>query len=95
MDAHTFGILVVGIAGLGLLVWLLHKLGKALVTIAEVVAAAAVVFVALWSLVKLAAWLVKQIIIHPRTTGTVVVVSAWCWWLGWGSLACGGCKLAD
>ncbi len=87
MDSHTIGVLVIGVAGLGLLVWLLHKLGKALVTIVEVVAAAAVVFMALWRLVKALSWLVKEIIVHPRTTVTVLVLLAWWRWLGWFSLA--------
>ena len=87
MDSHTVGVVVIGGAGLGLLVWLLHKLGKALVTIVEVVAAAAVVFMALWRLVKVLSWFVKQIVVHPRTTVTVVVLLAWWQWLGWSSLA--------
>jgi S-DNA-T family DNA segregation ATPase FtsK/SpoIIIE len=87
MDAHAIGLLFVGGAGLGLLVWLLHKLGKALVAIAEIVAAAAVVFVALWWLVKAVVWLVKEIVMHPRTTSTVLVLLAWWRWLGWFSLA--------
>jgi S-DNA-T family DNA segregation ATPase FtsK/SpoIIIE len=87
MDAHTLAVLVLGGAGLGLLVWVLHKLGKALVVIAEAFAAAAVVFVALWWLVKGVWWLMQQIATHPRTTGTVLLVGAWCWWLGWISLA--------
>jgi S-DNA-T family DNA segregation ATPase FtsK/SpoIIIE len=96
MDAHTLGVLVLGGAGLGLLVWVLHKLGKALVVIAEAFAAAVVVFAALWWLIKGVWWLVQQIATHPRTTVTVLVVGAWCRWLGWISLASvlGGLALA-
>jgi S-DNA-T family DNA segregation ATPase FtsK/SpoIIIE len=87
MDAHTLVVLGLGGAGLGLLVWVLHKLGKALVVVAEAIAAAAVVFAALWWLVKGLWWLVQQIVTRPRTTLTVVIVAAWSWWLGWVSLA--------
>jgi S-DNA-T family DNA segregation ATPase FtsK/SpoIIIE len=87
MDAHTLGILILGGAGLGLTVWVLHKVGKALIAIAEALAAVAAVFIAVWSGVKLLAWLAKQVVTHPRTTLTVMVVAAWCWWWGWISLA--------
>ena len=94
MNAHAVGLLIVGGAGLGLLVWLLHKLGKALVAIAEIVTAAAVLFVALWWLVKAVAWLVKEIVMHPRTTSTVLVLLAWWRWLGWFSLTMAACSIA-
>ena len=86
MGVHSFAMLLMGGVGLALLVWLLHKLGRALAAIAETLAAAALVFVALWWLVKALVWLIKQIVIHPRTTITVLVVAAWCFWLGWLSL---------
>jgi S-DNA-T family DNA segregation ATPase FtsK/SpoIIIE len=87
MDAHSWFVLMLGGAGLALVVWLLHKLGKALAAIAETLAAAAVVLVALWWLIKIFFWLVKQIVIHPRTTGAMLVLAAWWFWLGWLSLA--------
>lgn len=87
MDAHSIGILIVVGGGLAVLVWLLHKLGKALITIAEIVTAATVVFVALWWLIKSLAWLVKQIVMHPRTTLTVAALLMWWQWLGWLSLS--------
>src|SRR2546427_11998606 len=87
MDAHTVGILLVGGAGLAVVVWVLHKLGRALASIAEALAAAAVVFLALWWLLKGVGWLVKQIVTHPRLTLTVLAVTAWWHWLSWLSLA--------
>jgi S-DNA-T family DNA segregation ATPase FtsK/SpoIIIE len=87
MNAHSYALLLVGGAGLALAVWLLHKLGKALATIAEVIAAAAVVFIALWSAVKALVWLVRQLVGHPRTTITLALLLAWWTYLGWLSLA--------
>ncbi|TVT48104.1 cell division protein FtsK [Amycolatopsis rhizosphaerae] len=87
MDAHTFATLFLGGVGLAVVVWALHKLGKALAAIAETLAAAAVVFLALWWVVKAAGWLVAQIVLHPRTTLTVLALLAWWRWLGWPSLA--------
>lgn len=52
MDAHSIGMLILAGGALGIVVWLLHKLGKALIVIVETVAAAAVVFVAIWWLIK-------------------------------------------
>lgn len=84
MGAHL-PILLVGGLGLGLLVWLLHRLGRALAAVAEVLAAAAVVFVALWWLAKTLVWLLRQVVMHPRTTLAVLLVGGWCRWLGWAS----------
>jgi DNA segregation ATPase FtsK/SpoIIIE, S-DNA-T family len=86
MDANTLGILLVGGAGLAVVVWVLHKLGHALASIAETLAAAAVVFLALWWLAKGLVWLVKQIVMHPRTSLAVLVLAAWWRWWGWPSL---------
>jgi S-DNA-T family DNA segregation ATPase FtsK/SpoIIIE len=49
MDAHTIGIVLVGGAGLTLLVWVLHKIGKVLIAMFEALATIAVVFLALWA----------------------------------------------
>jgi S-DNA-T family DNA segregation ATPase FtsK/SpoIIIE len=87
MSAHSVGVLVLGGAGLAVSVWLLHKLGRALAAIAEMLAAAAVVFIALWAVVKAVVWLVRQLVDHPRITAGTFVVAAWCYWLGWLSLA--------
>ncbi|GAB3000419.1 cell division protein FtsK [Amycolatopsis acidiphila] len=86
MGAHTFGVLLLGTAGLAVVVWVLHKLGRALAAIAETLAAAAVVFLALWWLLKGIGWMVKEIVTHPRTALTVVAVAAWLHWWGWLSL---------
>jgi S-DNA-T family DNA segregation ATPase FtsK/SpoIIIE len=68
-------------------VWLLHKIGKTLVVVAEAVATVAVVFVALWWLVKGLVWMVRQVGRRPRTSLAVVAVVAWWHWLGWLSLS--------
>lgn len=86
MDAHTLTVLLLGGGALAVVVWALHKVGKALIAIAETVAAAAVVFLALWWLVKAVIWLLKQLVTRWRTTLTVAAVAAWCLWLGWLSL---------
>ena len=87
MNPHTFGVLLLGGAALAVVVWVLHKVGKALAAVAETLAAAAVVFFAMWWVIKAAGWCVKEIVTHPRTTVTVLAVAAWCVWLGWVSLA--------
>ena len=86
MEAHTIGVLLLGGAGLAVTVWVLHKIGKALITVMEALAAAAVVFVALWWLLKAAAWLLTQIVTHWRTSLTMLALATWwhCW--GWLSL---------
>ena len=43
MDAHTIEVLLAGGAGLGVVVWRLHKIGTALLAPVEVLAAVAVV----------------------------------------------------
>ena len=83
MDAHTLGILVFGAAGLGLVVWVLHKIGRALASIAEALAAAAVVFLALWAVVKGFTWLLKQAVTRWRTSLTLLGALVWWHWLGW------------
>jgi S-DNA-T family DNA segregation ATPase FtsK/SpoIIIE len=87
MSPHTLGVLVLVAGGVAVAVWLLHKIGKTLVVVAEAVATVAVVFVALWWLVKGLAWMVRQVGRHPRTSLAVVAVVAWWHWLGWLSLA--------
>jgi S-DNA-T family DNA segregation ATPase FtsK/SpoIIIE len=87
MDAHTFGILLVGGAGLAVVVWVLHKIGRALAAIAETLAAAAVIFLAAWWLIKGGFWLVRQLVTRWRTTLAVLALLAWWHWWGWPSLA--------
>ena len=87
MDAHTFGVLLVGGAGLAVVVWVLHKLGRALAAVAETLAAAAVVFLAVWWLVKGVVWLAQQLVTRWRTTLALVALLAWWHWWGWLSLS--------
>ena len=51
------GMLVIALAGLGLGVWVLAKIGRALASMAEALAAMVVVFVALWWACKVVFWL--------------------------------------
>ncbi|MBV8997384.1 MAG: cell division protein FtsK [Pseudonocardiales bacterium] len=86
MDAQTAAVLLLGGAGLAGLVWVLHKIGKALIALFEALAAVAVVFITLWWLIKATAWLAKQVVTHWRTSLTVLAVGLWwqCW--SWPSL---------
>ncbi|HXT44647.1 MAG TPA: FtsK/SpoIIIE domain-containing protein [Pseudonocardiaceae bacterium] len=87
MDTRTITMLLLSGAGLAVVVWMLHKIGKTLTALFEALATIAVVFVALWGLAKTAAWLVRQIITHWRTSVTVLAVTLWCQHWGWASLA--------
>jgi S-DNA-T family DNA segregation ATPase FtsK/SpoIIIE len=87
MDFSTIAVVIAGAGGLGIVVWTLAKLGKALITIAEAVAAAAVVFLALWLMIKAVVWALRQTLTHWRTSLTIVAVLAWWRWWGWPSLA--------
>jgi S-DNA-T family DNA segregation ATPase FtsK/SpoIIIE len=86
MNAHSIGMVILILCGLGIVVWLLAKLGHVFAKIAEAVAAAVVLFVALWMAVKAIVWATRQALIHWRTSLTVLAVAAWCHWLGWISL---------
>jgi S-DNA-T family DNA segregation ATPase FtsK/SpoIIIE len=86
MDAHTIGVLLLGGLGLGLVVWVLHKIGKALITMFEALAAMAVVFLALWWLLKALVWLFTQVVTYWRTSLTLLALTAWWRWWGWLSL---------
>jgi DNA segregation ATPase FtsK/SpoIIIE, S-DNA-T family len=87
MDAQTIALVVAGGGALGVMVWVLAKLGKALVTIVEALAAAAVVFLALWLVIKAVGWAWRQTLTHWRTSLTVVALLAWWHWWGWAWLA--------
>jgi DNA segregation ATPase FtsK/SpoIIIE, S-DNA-T family len=52
MSVQVIAALIAGGAALGIVVWLLAKIGRALITIAESLAAAAAVFFVLWLLIK-------------------------------------------
>jgi S-DNA-T family DNA segregation ATPase FtsK/SpoIIIE len=86
MDAHTFAVVIAGGGALGVIVWMLAKLGKALIKLAEALAAAAAVFLAMWLAIKAVLWAFRQVLKHWRTSLTVVALLAWwhCW--GWTSL---------
>jgi S-DNA-T family DNA segregation ATPase FtsK/SpoIIIE len=86
MDAHTLGVLLLGATGLAIVVWVLHKISKALLTVVEALAAVAVVFLALRWLLTAAAWLLTQILTHPRTSLTLLALTAWWHYGGWPSL---------
>ena len=77
------GFLVIALAGLGLGVWVLAKIGRALASMAEALAAMVVVFVGLWWACKVVFWLFSQVVIHWRTSLTVIAVYLWCVWVGW------------
>jgi S-DNA-T family DNA segregation ATPase FtsK/SpoIIIE len=77
---------ILAAGALGVLVWLLAKLGHLFAKIAEAVAAAVVVLVAVWFAVKAVVWTIRQAITHWRTSLTVLAALAWCRWLGWLSL---------
>jgi S-DNA-T family DNA segregation ATPase FtsK/SpoIIIE len=87
MDAYLIAGLIAGGAALGVVVWVLAKIGHALIKIAEALAAAAVVFFTLWLMIKALAWALRQTVTYWRTSLTVVGVLAWCQWWGWASLA--------
>ncbi|MGB7799194.1 MAG: cell division protein FtsK, partial [Pseudonocardiaceae bacterium] len=87
MDAQMIVLMMAGGAALGVVVWLLAKLGKALTKIAEALAAAAVVLFALWLVIKAVVWALRQVFAHWRTSLTVLAMVAWWQWWGWPSLA--------
>ena len=72
-------------AGIGL--WVLHTVGKAVTKLLEAAAAVAVVFAAVWVVVKggwkAGRWLVR----HWRTSSATAVVGLWWHWFGLASLA--------
>jgi S-DNA-T family DNA segregation ATPase FtsK/SpoIIIE len=86
MAAQALGVLILAAGGLGVAVWLLAKLGRVLAKVAEALAAAAVLFLGLWLLVKAVVWAVRQTVTHWRTSLAVIAGTAWCYGLGWVSL---------
>ena len=64
MDAYLIAGLIAGGAALGVVVWVLAKIGHALIKIAEALAAAAVVFFALWLVIKALAWALHQTVTY-------------------------------
>jgi len=87
MNAQTISLLILGAAVLGVLVWVLAQLGRVLIKVAEALAAAAVVALAVWLMVKALMWAIRQVFVHWRTSLTVLAVAAWCQCWGATSLA--------
>jgi hypothetical protein len=87
MDAQMIALVIAGAGALGVVVWMLAKLGKALIKIAEALAAAAAVLFALRLLIKAIVWALHQVLTHWRTSLALVALGAWWHWWGWASLA--------
>ena len=87
MSAQIAGPLLFAGVGLGVLLWVLHKLGHALTRVLEALAMVAVVFVTAWLIAKGLWWTVRQIVKHWRTSLTTIFVAAWWHWWGWPSLS--------
>jgi len=87
MNGNNLGTLLVLGGGLAVVVWVLHKIGRALAAIVETLAAVAFVFLALWWLLKAGAWLGTQLVTRWRTCLALLALGAWWHWLGWPSLA--------
>jgi DNA segregation ATPase FtsK/SpoIIIE, S-DNA-T family len=85
MTSYTIAVVIAGGVTLGVLVWILSHIGKALIQIAEALAAAALVFATIWLLIKALVWAIRQAMTHWRTSLTVVAVLAW--WHWWGGLS--------
>jgi DNA segregation ATPase FtsK/SpoIIIE, S-DNA-T family len=86
MDAQMIAVVLAGGAALGVMVWVLAQLGKALITIAEALAAAAVVIFTVWLMIKAVGWALRQVVTHWRTSLAVVAGVAWWHWWDWASL---------
>src|SRR5579884_4196127 len=87
MDAYMIVAVIAGGAGLGVIVWVLAKIGQVLIKVAEALAAAAVVAFAVWLVIKAVVWAIRQAVTRWRTSLTVLAVAAWWHWWGWPSLA--------
>jgi S-DNA-T family DNA segregation ATPase FtsK/SpoIIIE len=94
MDAYTIAVVIASGGVLGVVVWVLAKIGHALIRIAEALAAAAAVFFALWLVIKAVGWALRQTLTHWRTSLTIVVGLAWWRWWGPESLAITAIALA-
>ncbi|HEX5143151.1 MAG TPA: FtsK/SpoIIIE domain-containing protein [Mycobacterium sp.] len=86
MDVQMIAVLTAAGAALGIVVWVLAKIGRALIKIAEALAAAAAVLFVLWLVIKALGWAWRQTFTHWRTSLTVIAVLAWWHWWGWPSL---------
>jgi S-DNA-T family DNA segregation ATPase FtsK/SpoIIIE len=81
MDAQTIARVIAGGSALGVVVWLLAKLGKSLIKIAEASAGAAVMLFPVWLLLESMGWALRQVVTHWRTSLALVALAAWsrCW----------------
>ena len=68
MDAYLISLVIAGAGVLGVVVWVLAKLGKGLVKLAEALAAAAVVLFTVWLVIKAVVWALRQTVTHWRTS---------------------------
>ena len=84
MDAYLIALVLAGGAALGVVVWVLAKLGKVLIKIAEALAAAAVVLFTVWLVIKAVVWALRQTVTHWRTSLAVVAACGVVAVLGWG-----------
>jgi DNA segregation ATPase FtsK/SpoIIIE, S-DNA-T family len=83
MNGQTAVTLLLTGGGIAAVVWVLHKIGKALAAVIEALATLAVVFLAVWLAVKGTFLLIRWAVTHWRTTLGLIVVGAWAWWCGW------------
>jgi hypothetical protein len=79
MDAYMVAVVIAGSAVVGVVVWLLAKVGKVLVRIAGALVAAGVVFVAVWLVVKAVVWAIRQAVTRWRTSLTVLAIDRAGW----------------
>jgi S-DNA-T family DNA segregation ATPase FtsK/SpoIIIE len=86
MDVRMIAVLVAGAAALGVVVWVLAKIGQLLIKVAEVLAAATVVAFTVWLVIKAGMWAIRQAFTRWRTSLTVLAVSGWWHWRGGPSL---------
>ena len=97
IDLSTIAAVIAGATGLGIVVWVLAKLGRALIAMAEALAAAAAVFLALWLVIKSVGWALHQTLTVSVATGLLAgwrlldlrSFDVWAgrhlrsWWLRW------------
>jgi S-DNA-T family DNA segregation ATPase FtsK/SpoIIIE len=79
-------IVLIGI-GVGVLGWVLHRVGTFLKELLEALAVIAVVLVAFYAVIKSVVWVVRTLVRCWRTTLTATVAGLWWRYLGWPSLA--------
>jgi S-DNA-T family DNA segregation ATPase FtsK/SpoIIIE len=79
--------LILGGGVVAAVVWLLHKIGTALKNLWEAIATVLVVGLVIWFVAKMTARFIRWSVVHWRTTLTAAGVGAWCYYLGWPSLA--------